>query len=223
MRRRILAMTLAFFLVGIPLPTRPAGILVLGVLMQASAAHFNAARASAGATVYDGDRLSTESEGLLQFRGAGSLLYLPGRSGVTLHRLPNGTQAHLRTGGLVFSSATASAMEILANDAFIRPAADVPTVAQVTLVGPKELQITARRGALEFSYHNETEKIAEGTSCRIFLDSPNTAASSFPQRTMVGPFHENKTFKIVIIVLIGWATEWAVHEALESPDRKSFL
>jgi hypothetical protein len=219
MRRRILAMTLAFFLVGIPLPARPAGIPALGVVTQASAAHFNAARVSAGATVYDGDRLSTESEGLLQFRGTGSLLYLPGRSGVTLHRLPNGTLAHLRTGGLVFSSARASAMEILANDALIRPAADVPTVAQVTLVGPKELQISARRGALEFSYHHETEKIAEGTSCRIFLDSPETAASSFPQRGTVNAVHENKKFNIVIIVLIGWATEWAAHEALESPDR----
>jgi len=41
-------------------------------------------------------------------------------------------------------------MEILANDAFIRPVADIPTVAQVSLIGPKELQITARRGALEF-------------------------------------------------------------------------
>ena len=219
MRRRILTMTLVFFLVGIPLPARPAGIPALGVVTQASAAHFNTARVSAGATVYDGDGLSTESEGLLQFRGAGSLLYLPGRSGVTLHRLLNGTQAHLRTGGLVFSSARASAMEILANDAFIRPAADVPTVAQVTLVGPRELQITARRGALEFSFHNETEKIAEGTSCRIFLNSPETAASSLPQRGTVSILHENKKFTIVIIVLIGWATEWAVHEALESPDR----
>jgi len=180
MRRRILAMTLAFFLVGIPLPARPAGIPALGVVTQASAAHFNTARVSAGATVYDGDRISTESEGLLQFRGAGSLLYLPGRSGVTLHRLPNGTQAHLSTGGLVFSSARASAMEILGNDAFIRLGADIPTVAQVSLIGPKELQITAWRGAPEFSYQNETEKIAEGTSCRIFLDSPNAAASSFP-------------------------------------------
>ena len=219
MRRRILTMTLVFSLVGIPQPTRPAGIPALGVVTQASAAHFNTARVSAGATVYDGDRLSTESEGLLQFRGAGSLLYLPGRSGVTLHRLLNGVQAHLRTGGLVFSSARASAMEINANDAFIRPAADVPTVAQVTLVGPKELQITARRGALEFSFHNETEKIAEGTSCRIFLDSTETAASSFPQRETISAVHENRKFKVVIIVLIGWATEWAVHEALESPDR----
>jgi len=180
-------MTLTFFLMGIPLPAWPAGILALGVVTQASTAHFNAARVSAGATVYDGDRLSTESEGLLQFRDAGSLLYLPDRSGVTLHRLRNGTQAHLRTGGLIFSSVRASAMEILANDAFIRPAADVPTVAQVTLVDPKELQITARRGALEFSYHSETENIAEGASYRIVLDPadppsvlPKTSRSRSP-------------------------------------------
>jgi hypothetical protein len=73
----ILAMTLAFLLVSISLPARPAGIPALGVVTQASAAHFNAARVSAGATVYDGDRLSTESEGLPQFCGAGSLLYYP--------------------------------------------------------------------------------------------------------------------------------------------------
>jgi hypothetical protein len=191
MRRRILAMTLAFFLVGIPLPTRSAGIPALGVVTQASFAHFNTARVSAGATAYDGDRLSTESEGLLQFRGEGSLLYLPGQSGITLHGLPNSAQAHLRTGGLVFSSSRASAMEILANGAVIRPAADVPTVAQITLVGSEELQISARRGDLEFTYHSETEKIAEGASyrigsarngCRPFKECGNYAAWSQAQR-----------------------------------------
>ena len=213
MYRRILAMTLAFFLVDIPLSAWPAGIPALGVVTQASAAHFNTARVSAGTTVYDGDRLSTESEGLLQFRGAGSLLYLPGRSGVTLHRLPNGTQAHLSTGGLI------SAMEILANDAFIRPAADVPTVAQVTLIGPKELQITARRGALEFSYHSETENIAESASYRILLDPQETAAGHSKNADTPLPRRKSKGFWILIIGGIAWATEWAVHEALESPDR----
>ena len=66
MRRRILAMTLAFLLVGVSRPARPAGVPALGVVTQASAAHFNTARVSAGATVYDGDRLST-------VRGAASI------------------------------------------------------------------------------------------------------------------------------------------------------
>jgi hypothetical protein len=219
MRRRILAMTLAFFLVGIPLHTRSAGIPALGVVTQASFAHFNAAKVSAGTTVYDGDRLSTESEGLLQFRGEGSLLCLPSQSGITLHRLPNGAQAHLRAGGLVFSSATAAAMEILANGAVIRPAANVPTVAQITLVGPIELQISARRGDLEFTYHSETENISEGASYRILLDPQETAAGRSKNADMKPPGRKRKGFWILIIGGIAWATEWAVHEALESPDR----
>jgi len=219
MRRRILASTLAFLLMGISLPAQPAGTSVLGVVTQATAAHFNASKVSVGATIYDGDRLSTESEGLLQFRGPGALLYLPGLSGVTLHGLANGTQAQLRTGSLVFSASKAAAMEILADEAFIRPAGDGPTVAQVTILGPKELQITARRGALNFSYLNETEKIAEGTACRILLDSPEAAPRPFPPQGPLKAGHESRSFKIVVIVAVAWITEWAVHEALESPDR----
>lgn len=219
MFRRSLVTALAFLLAGIPLPARPAGFPSLGVVTQASAAYFNASRLSAGATVFDGDRLSTASEGLLQIRGVDSLLYLPGLSGVTLHSLANGTQAQLRNGGLVFSSTRASAMEILANGAFIRPATDAPTVAQVTLVGPKELRITARRGALEFSYDSETENIAEGASYRILLD-PQPTASGRPQNQQIKePGRKRKGFWILIIGGIAWATEWAVHEALESPDR----
>jgi hypothetical protein len=219
MRRRILATTLAFLLTGISLPAQPAGTSVLGVVTQATAAHFNASKVSVGATIYDGDRLSTESEGLLQFRGAGALLYLPGLSGVTLHGLANGTQAQLRTGSLVFSTSKAAAMEVLADEAFIRPVADGPTVAQITILGPKELEITARRGALTFSYRNETEKIAEGTAYRILLDAPDAARRPFPQPGPVPGAHENRSFKIVVIVAVAWITEWAVHEALESPDR----
>jgi hypothetical protein len=219
MRRRLLSMTLVFLLAGIPLPARAAGMASLGVVTQASGAHFNAATVSAGATVYEGDLLSTELEGALQFRGPAASLYLPGLSGVTLHGLSNGTQAQLRTGTLVFSTSKAAAMEILADNAFIRPAADGPTVAQVTLVSSKELRITARRGALEFSYRGESEKIAEGASYRVLLDPPEAAAKPFPQRVPTKAGHENRMFKIVIIVAIGWITEWGIHEVFESPDR----
>src|SRR5204862_5255169 len=69
-----LATILVFLLAGIPLPARPAGtpnLLPLGVVTQASGAHFRAAKVSAGATIYDGDGLSTEAEGALQFREIG--------------------------------------------------------------------------------------------------------------------------------------------------------
>ena len=222
MPRHASAAMLVFLLAGIPLPARATGtpnLLPLGVVTQASHAHFNAAKVSAGATIYDGDGLSTEAEGALQFRGSAAQLYLPGSSGVTLRGLPMGTQAQLQAGTVVFSAAKAAAMEIIADEALIRPLADAPTVAQVTIVGPKELQISARRGALQFAYAGETENITEGTSYRIVLDPLEAVPPPSPQRGPVKAGRESKKFKIIAILTIGWATEWGLHEIFESPDR----
>ncbi|HEX4545710.1 MAG TPA: hypothetical protein VH110_05075 [Candidatus Acidoferrum sp.] len=219
MRSRILATMLAVLLAGASLPARPAGMVPLGVVTQSSGEHFNASKVTPGATVYDGDVLSTEAEGALQLRSGAALLYLPGQSGITVHGIPSGTQAQLRMGTVVFSTAKAGAMEVLADEAFIRPMIDGPTIAQVTVVSPKELQIAARRGALEFSYRGETQKIPEGGSYRIILEPPEPAAKPFPQRVPVKAGRESRAFKITVIVATGWITEWAVHEVLESPDR----
>jgi len=222
MPRRTLATMLVFLLAGIPLPAQPTGtpnVLPVGIITQASGAHFNAANVSAGATIYDGDGLSTEAEGALQFRGAAAVVYLPGSSGITLHGLPNGTRAQLQFGSVVFSTARATGMEIIAYEAQIRPVADGPTVAQVTMIGRKELQIRARRGALQFSYRDETEQIAEGASYRIVLDPPENSPPPFPQRVPQPPGREPIKFKIIVIVAVVWTTEWALHEVFESPDR----
>jgi hypothetical protein len=222
MPRRALARMLVVFLVAMPVPARPAAtpnVLPLGTVTQATHAHFNASRVTAGATIYDRDELSTEAEGALQFRSPAALLYLPGASGVTLHSLPNGPQAQLQSGSVVFSTAKATGMEILAKQAVIRPVADGPTVAQVTINGPKELQINARRGALQFSYAGETEKLAEGASYRILLDQEDSAAPPRTQRGPVKAARENRSFKIIVIVVAAWATQWGLHEIFESPDR----
>jgi hypothetical protein len=222
MSRRALATMLVFLLTGIPLPARPAGtpnVLPLGIVTQASGAHFNAAKASAGATIYDGDALSTEADGTLQFRAPAAVLYLPGTSGVTLYGLPNGTQAQLQTGTVVFSTPKSAAMEILAQEALVRPAADGPTVGQVTVLGPKELQISARRGTLEFSYAGQTERLAEGASYRIFLDQTEATSWPQPQRPPPKSGREDKKFKIIVIGFIAGVTALAFREAFESPDR----
>ena len=222
MPRRTLATMLVFLLAVIPLPVRPAGTpnaLPVGIITQASGAHFNAAKVSAGATMYDGDGLSTEAEGALQFRGPAAVVYLPGSSGITLQGLPNGTRAQLQIGSVVFSTARAAGMEIIADEALIRPVADGSTVAQVTMIGPKELQIRARRGALQFSYRDETEQIAEGASYRIVLDPPENSPPPFPQRVPQPPGREPIKFKIIVIVAVVWTAEWALHEVFESPDR----
>jgi hypothetical protein len=222
MPRRALAMILMFLLAGLPVPARSGAnpnLLPVGTVTQASRAHFHTASVTEGATIYDGDGLSTEAEGALQFRSPGALLYLPGGSNIILHGLANGTRAQLQNGTAVFSTARAAGMELIADEAFIRPLANAPTVAQVTIIGPKELQIYARRGDLQFSYGGEAEKLTGGTSYRILLDQPNSIPPAKPPQGPVKAGHENRSFKIVVIVLVGWATEWGLHEVFESPDR----
>jgi hypothetical protein len=194
-------------------------LLPIGTVTQASGAHFNVAVVSAGATVYDGDGLSTEAEGTLQFRGNGALVYLPGASTVNLHRLSSGVQAQLRSGTVVFSAARATAVEILAVNAVIRPLADVPTIAQITILGPKELQIRARRGSLQFSYRAESATILEGSSYRILLDPPEASTAPKSKRGPKNPLPENISFKIIIGTAVGLITAIALREVFESPDR----
>lgn len=194
-------------------------MLPLGTLTQAFGARFNSATASTGATVYDGDDLSTDAEGALQFRGPAALIYLPGASGVTLRRLATGTRAHLRTGTVVFSTSKAADIEILADEALIRPAADAPTIAQVTIIGPKELQIYARRSALQFSYCEESARIPEGAFYRILLDPPEAPRGPKSQGSLTPLTKDGKRFKIIIGTGVGLITAIALQEAFENPDR----
>ena len=108
-------------------------------------------------------------------------------------------------------------MEILADKAFIRPDADGPTMAQITLVSPKELRVAARRGALELSFNGETEKLAEGSTYRVMLEPPPAPKQDDPRTKKSGRM--SKGFYVILYGSVGVVTYFAVDEALESPDR----
>ena len=226
MGRRFLATLLACLLAGIPLLGRTAP---LGVVTQSAGGHLSTAPASAGATIYDGDHLSTDAGGALRLRSGASLIYLPGQSGITLHGAANGAVAELTGGTLVFSTAQAAAMEIRALEASLRAASNAPTVAQISVAGPKELFVNARRGALEFSYRGESGRIPEGASYRILLDSqdpqggpdakPDSAPSPWANQQTKKPGKRRRTFEFIIIGATALVTARAIHEAVESPDR----
>jgi hypothetical protein len=223
--RRSLAVVLVCLLVGIPLPgaTPP-----LGIVTQSFRGHLRTAEVSAGATIYDGDRLSTDAGGTLRLRTGASLMYLAEHTNVTLHSAAMGALADLSGGSLIFSSALVSAMEIRAREARIRTAGNVPTVAQISVVGPKELRVTARRGALELTYRDETERIAEGASYRVLLDpSPADIPPAINGRGPgswpgTPPRPSGKPGKGLLLIAVGIAvpiTIWVMLEAWESPDK----
>jgi hypothetical protein len=110
--------------------------------------------------------------GMLRLGSGTAGLELAEASAICVQNPPNGTQGmevQLDKGTLVFSSERAASLNVIAREARIRPAADTRTFAQITVTGPKELVIRARRGALQFSYRRETETLAEGRSYRVIL------------------------------------------------------
>lgn len=219
--RHSLSLALAGFLTLSSLAARPS---VLGVVWAAKHVHLNTTVVTVGATVYDGDRFSTETGGMLRLRSGTAGLELSGESVVSVQNPPNGMQgmeAELDKGTLVFSSERVASLDVIARKASIRPSADTRTVAQLTVTGPKELVIRARRGALQFSYHGETDTLAEGKSYRVILDPPNNdPPNNGSKEKPVPPSRLPKGFKIVIIGEVAAVVGLGIYELRESesPD-----
>ena len=219
--RSYLALEMTALLLWNPAPARPA---VLGVVVEVDRAHLNGGAVSLGATVYDGDHFATEKGGLLLLRDGATMLELAEESVLIVRSRTNGaqgTEAEVSMGTLVFSAARADTLEIVAMEARIRPIKDARTVAQVSITGPKELRIYARRGSLECSYREEKETIAEGAAYRVILDP----AEDDPQKK--GAVKAGRQRKAFLLLAIGAGAAAAAaimyehrgHKPMESPDR----
>lgn len=216
--RHSVALLMAGFLAWSSLPARPS---VLGVVLAAKRVHLNATAVTVGATVYDGDRFSTETGGMLRLRSGTAGLELAGESEISVQHPPSGTQGmevELDKGTLVFSSERVALLDVIAREASVRPAADTRTIAQITVTGPRELRIRAQRGALQFSYRGETETMAEGKTYRVILDQPDDAPND---KNPPPPARPPKVFKIVIIAEGAAIVALGIYELREpeSPDR----
>ena len=220
--RRMVAGVLVCALAGAEMPALPAKPAIWGTVMAASDAQVGTARASVGTTVFDGDALWTGDAGQINVQGPNLRLLLSSGSGAKLRVATPGVSTVLDRGTLVFSSSRASAIVIEALQAQIRAAADVPTVAQVSILGPKSLFIKAEKGAVNISYQGEEALIPEGASARVVLD-PDEEEAQQPQGSGTHkpprPPHRRK-----LIVYITWGALVFIPVpfivlALESPDR----
>jgi hypothetical protein len=181
------------------------------------------AAASAGSTTFDGDQLSTEAGGALRITGPSLRLQLDARSFLTLRRpadAEDSVEGDLASGTLVFSAARNGSITVAANDAMTRPAATAATLAHIRVVNLKELRIYAQRGALEFSYHGESEVIPEGAAYRVLLDPSEKELAAFSDSEEVkkkaGKRH-TKFLLLVIAIAAGVAIPFLMPH-FESPD-----
>src|SRR4029077_8524444 len=99
----------------------------------------------------------------------------------------------------------------------IQPAANAASVAHIRVVNPKELRIYAQRGALEFSYHGESELIPEGAAYRVLLDPSDKELAAFSDSGEAGK-NAGKPHTKFLLLAIAIAAGGASHVLL-SPLR----
>jgi len=168
--------------------------------------------------------LRTETGGSLQIHAGAARLLLSGSSSATLTQENDRPAAILTTGSAVFSTANSRAFTLHVAAAVIRPSTDLPTIGQVMVLNPKEFLVKSIRASLRIAVEDDVREIPEGASYRIVLDP--TAAEPGPQGPRGAgtngdrlPLAKKPKFIWIPISLAIIVTVWAVHEALESPDR----
>jgi hypothetical protein len=209
MPRRALAMMLVFLLAGIPLLGQS---VPLGVVTQSSGGHLNTAAASVGSTIYNGDRLSTDANGALGVHSGSVQLLLSGDSAIFVGQDAPNLTAALQHGSVAFTVETGGALRLTAADVRVHPQSSALTVGQVTLEDCAVV-VTSRVQALEVTAGKETKIVEAGQSYRVSLD---TGCGKHPSQS---PMPAAYSRFILIPIVAGAVTTWALHEVFESPDR----
>jgi hypothetical protein len=207
-------------------PTLAAPSSPLGTVVYADRAQVGAAVASVGATVFGGDRLSTDQLGGVQIRAGAARLQLASSTIVTLMNDDSSPAATLALGSATFSTANSKAFSIRFANALIRPATDQPTIGRVTVLGAKEFIVKSTRGSLTIAVEDDVREIPEGAGYRIVLDRSAPAAEPQGPRGagtsgIGGPPVKAARNKFIwyAIAVTAVITYLAVSEAPESPDR----
>jgi hypothetical protein len=200
-------------------PPAAASAPALGVILQAQRANVGNGTAVVGSTVFDGDLLQTERDGVLRVRFGSSQAAVINGGAVLVHQSANGFAANLTRGEVVLSSGAGQKFSLLADGATIQPGTSGPTVAQVTWVSPKELLVMSRRGVLEVSMGSELKTVADGASYRMLIDPTAAAAAEPTPGTPQNPPTSGSN-RFIFILIGGAAAALAVGViiALESPS-----
>ena len=213
-----------FLCMSLAIPSLPAApSTALGMVVAAERAHASESALSAGTTLFGGERIFTDAQGAMQARMGNARIYLGAASSATLGNDAGFPSATLTAGTLTFSADNANSFQLRAGEAQIRPQSNGPTVAQVTLVGPKEMIVTSRRGPLSITIGEETKLIPEPGSYRVLLDAPAMPEAQGPRGSGSGsPQRSGRSRDRILILLVAASagmTVFALHEIFESPSR----
>lgn len=220
--RNSVAILLSISLLITPLWAAPSSS--FGTVVFADRAHLGTVQASVGATVFSGDRLSTEQSGSVQVRVGAARFLLSSGSSATLVQDDASPAATLNYGSATFSTANSKAFALHAASAVIRPNTDRPTIGNVSVLNAKELVVKCTRGSLSIAVEDDVREIPEGAAYRVVLD-PHAADPQGPRgagtKGYGGPPIKAAKSKFIwyAIGVTALVTVWAIHEAWESDDK----
>jgi hypothetical protein len=212
MCRRFLALSLSWILAGAAFAAQnpPAG-----VVLQSQSAKLNTADAEVGTTLYDGDRLETQSKGALSARSSANQILLTLAEDTLLWMNHENTvlTPKLDRGMVTFRAEMGEGIEVHADDVRVRPHAGVLTVGEVK-IDECYIYVTARTQSLDVTAGKETKLLEEGKTYRVARVGACGAAINQP----AVPVGESRFF--ILPAAIGIAVGiWGINKALESPDR----
>jgi hypothetical protein len=216
--RGVLALSLCVSLCAYNLPVF-AGGKPLGILTLAYGAHLNASDAFAGLSVFDGERVSTDTNGKISLRVGSSVLTLAEQSAATLQRSGDGAHVDMEAGSVYLWSAQSNPLEVHVEGALLRPHGVHNAQAQIRMFAPKILEVTTRRGSLEFSYRAEFRVLSEGQTYRIYLESDDESRGPSDEGDNDTKPPMSTRAKVAYFILAGAGTglaAWGIHELIEA-------
>lgn len=213
MTRRVVAVLLAFLVSGAASVASPGQNAPAGVVLQTQSARLNQTDASVGTTLYDGDRIETQSKGALSVRSNQILLTLPEESLLWMNHDNAVLTPRLDRGTVIFRAETGDGIEIHADDVHVRPHGPILTIGQVT-VEECYILVTAQTQSLDVTAGKETKVLEEGKTYRV---ARKGACGAYVNQAAT-PVGQSRFFLLPVAIGIGIGI-WGIHKGLESPDR----
>lgn len=197
----------------------------LAIVTSASYAQLGNAGVSAGTTLYNGDRLSTDVNGELSMRSKAFRAQFGSRTAVLLQDWPPelgaGTEIEMFTGRMDLSTAPAASITIRADGATFQPEEHNVTLATLEIHGPREVHIYVRRGKFNLKYRGATTLLEETKSYAILLD-PTTDETALAEKLdpdgRKKPLAMKRPFMVILIAAAaGGVAIPELHHHHESP------
>jgi hypothetical protein len=221
--KSVLIAIMAFGLLDIP--AFAANEKPLGMVTQAQEAHLGDASVAIGTTVYPGDTLATDSGGTVRLKVGSGQFYLLSSSAATLSENSSAVHAVVTRGTVGFSTNGTDQLALEIPEGIVRSADGQPAYGQVTIMGPREVVVSAYRGDLVLDNDGELHTIPAGKSYHVTMDLEPSSEPQAPagvgggNATIVAPRRRHLVFDLIILggaAVVGY-TLW--YHLSESPSK----